>query len=286
MSYALRNTLILLATLLIMIGGSWLFLNYKFVSELEAQGVQVERKEAELQRLSASADNFLLVQERHARIKYEFENHSKELLEDNSLATVFDFLRSINRGLSYTTMNFALRDSVRNNDHGIIRVRIDGEATYRGLFNFLTIMEQSSPIVRVTDLRLAPMGREADVLSRVRYELNADFYYARGTTTTDSEIVISDNISTYMHNPFYALIHQIPDNLQELPDVDASRLVGLVRNGAYILNQRNQMEFLQIGDPVYLGTLQSVNMNERTAAFRLDRGGIRDVVVLRINETE
>lgn len=198
------------------------------------------------------------------------------------MATVYDFLRSINRGLAHTSMNFALRDSVLLSDHGIIRVRLDVEGTYRGLFNFLTILEQSKPITKVTDIRVAPRG-ELHALDRVRYEMNVDFYYARGTSRSDPDLIINTSIAPRIYNPFYPLIHAVPENEQNLPNVERSRLIGLVTNGAYIIDQTNQMRFIPVGGQVYLGSLVRVNMNEETATFRLNRGGIADVVVLRIN---
>lgn len=284
MSYALRNTLILLTTLILMIGSGWIYLNYNFGGEHENLQSQITRKERELRQFTTKANDFVMIQDRHARIIYELENHNKELLANNSVATVYDFLRSINRGLAYTSMNFALMDSVRNADHGIVQVRLDGAGTYRGLFNFLTILEQSKPITRITQLRLAPESGEYDKLERVRFEMMVDMYYARGTTTTSPDLTINTSIAPRLYNPFYPLIHSLPENDRSLVNVDDSRIVGLVQNGAYLVDQSRQMRFLQVGDAVFLGTLFRVNMNERTATFRLNRGGIADLVVLRIND--
>jgi hypothetical protein len=284
MSYALRNTLVLLATLVILIAGGWLYLSYVVNPTVTQQTSLISSKTRENTQLVAKADNFLVVQDRHTRKFYELKNHNKELLADNNVATVYDFLRSVNRGLAYTSMNFSLRDSVLNRDHGIIRVQLDGEGSYRGLFNFLSILEQSKPITKITELRLAPKTA-LDELNRVQYLMNVEFYYARGTSESTPDLLINTNIAPRIYNPFYPLVHGIPDNTEGLTDVERSRLIGLERNGAYIVDQNNRMRLITVGSQVYLGTLIRVNMNEETASFRLNKGGIVDVVVLKINES-
>lgn len=286
MSYALRNTLILLATLLLMGLGGWFFLRFSFSEDLLQQERQIQQKQQRLTQLSATADSYPEVQMMTNVSRYEFENHAKELMASSNVADVYEFLHRINRGAAFTSMNFALRDSVRNNDHGIIRVRLDGDGTYRALFNFLTILEQSKPITRITDIRMAPEGTETESLNRVRYEMNVDFYYARGGTSTNPDMLIRTSVPTRIYNPFYALVHQVPPNTDNLPDAERSRLVGLVRAGAYLIDQTGEMRFIPLGGQVYLGNLNRVNMNEQTAVFRLNRGGIRDEIVLRINESE
>ncbi|MCH8525109.1 MAG: hypothetical protein LAT52_11220 [Balneolales bacterium] len=286
MSYALRNTLILLATLVLLGIGGWFFLRFSFAEDVIQQERQIQQKEQRLSQLSATADTFEQIQLMNITKRFEFENHPKELLSSNNVADVYELLHTINRGAAFTTMNFSLRDSVRNNDHGILRVRLDGDGSYRALFNFLTILEQSKPIVRITDIRIVPEGNTTESLNRIRYELHADFYYARGGTTTDPEMLIRTSVPRRLYNPFFALVHEVPANTDNLIDVERSRLVGLVRGGAYLIDQSGELRFVPIGSRVYLGSLIRVNMNEQTAAFRLNRGGIRDDVVLRINESE
>ncbi len=285
MSYALRNTLILLTTLVLIVLGGWLYIKYNMNSVLIEQETQITQKQRDFNRFQAKADDFLPIQDRHARIRFEAENHPKELFANNSVATIFDFLRSINRGLAYTTMNFALRDSVIQPNYGIVRVRLDGEGTYRGLFNFLSVLEHSKPITRITEIRIAPVGRVED-LNRVNFEMNVDFYYARGTTKSNPDLLINTNITPFPYNPMRPLLHGIPPNTLNQTDVERSTIVGLTNNGAYLIDQNREFKFIPLNGQVYLGSLQSINMNEGTATFRLNKGGIAEVVVRKINETD
>ena len=285
MSYALRNTLILLTSLVLLAGGGWLYISYSMDSVISEQEAEITQKQAQLDQLETKANDYLIVQERHATLKYQYDNHNKELLIDNNVATVYEYLRRINRGPAFTVMNFSLQDSLLNEDHGIIRVRLDGVGDYDSFYNFLMILEQSKPISRVTNIRLAPTNNLKD-LDEVQFEMNVQMYYARGNTGTDPELLINTSIPQRLYNPLYPLVHEIPENTQNLPDVDLLQLIGLTSNGAYIIDQNREFLFLPTGSQVYLGRLTRVNQNQNSATFSLNRGGITDVVTLRVNQTQ
>lgn len=283
MSYALRNTLILLTTLVLLVTAGWLYLTYQMDIVIHDQRSELNRKRTTLNTLTTKANDYVVIQERHAAKQFESQNHNKELYPNSNVAIVFDFLRQINSGNANTVMNFALRDSVINPDHGIIRVRLDGEGAYSNLFNFILIMEQSKPVTRITNIRIAPRNL-IDNLNIVQFEMDVSFYYARGGTQTDGQLIINRLTPSNIQNPLYPLVHQAPPNTNNLPDTDRIRLVGLAGNGAYIINQNGEFMFLPIGGRVYLGSLQRVDLNQKSATFRLNRGGLPDTVVLTINE--
>lgn len=283
MSYALRNTLILLATLILMGLGGYFYIAWTMDAQIEEQEKTISTKETELTQLATKANDYLLIQERHTTIKYQAENATKELLVDNNAATIFDYLSKINSGPAFTGMNFSLRDSVLNADHGIVRVAVDGRGEYSNFYNFLLMLEQSKPIARITDIRIAPLA-ETTQLSDVVFQMNVEFYYARGATKSNPDLLINTTIPQRLYNPLYPLVHEVPSNDQNLPNVDQSRLVGLTGTGAYIIDQTGEFMFLPVGSRVYLGRLQSVNPSRNTATFELNRGGISDSVVLRITQ--
>ena len=84
-----------------------------------------------------------------------------------------------------------------------------------------------------------------------------------------------------MHNPFYPIIHQLPPNSKDLPDVEKSRLVGISERNIYLVDQNGKVRTLDIGDKVYLGHLESIDTNDKSATFYLNKGGIFDKVTLK-----
>lgn len=282
MSYALRNTLVLLTTLLLMAIGGWLYMMFYIDPQLVKLEAEIASKENDLSILSATAETYPLVRDQHAQIRFEYENQQKELFEDHNVASVFEFLRRVNSGSAYTQMNFAFQDSVANADHGIIKVQLVGEGSYESFFSFLTILEQSRPITKITNLRIAPVN-ELQKLGHIQFDMNVEFYYARGGTITDYTLLINRTMPANIYNPFYPLLHDVPPNFGDLPDVENMRIVGLTSRGVYIIDQNNEFKFLPVGSRVYLGRLVRVNLSRSTATFELNKGGIPDVVTLSIS---
>lgn len=277
MSYALRNTLILLTTLILMGVGGWLYMTYAMDSTLIDQEREISQKQSQLNQLTTKASDYVMIQDRHTTLKYRYENHNKELLENNDIATVFEYLRRINEDHAATVMNFSLQDSVLRPDHGILQVRLDGTGPYRNFFNFLTILEQSKPIARITNLRVAPVT-EIDRIDDINFEMNIHFYYARGNTRSDPDLLIISSVPERIHNPMHALVHESPPNISNLPEVDVLRVIGLSASGIYIIDQNGAFKFLPTGSQVYLGRLTRVNLNNNTATFDMNRGGIRETL--------
>ena len=116
--------------------------------------------------------------------------------------------------------------------------------------------------------------------------MNVQMYYARGITESDPELLINTTIPQRLYNPLYPLVHEVPSNTQNFPDVDALQLIGLTSNGAYIIDQNREFMFLPTGSQVYLGRLSRVNLTQNTATFNLNRGGIADVVTLSVNQSQ
>ncbi|MDR9410662.1 MAG: hypothetical protein RI573_17590, partial [Balneolaceae bacterium] len=87
-------------------------------------------------------------------------------------------------------------------------------------------------------------------------------------------------------NPYYPLIRPIPPNEENLPNVEASRLIALTGRTAHIIDQTGVLKRLTIGDRVYLGRLSNINLDAREVIFQLNRGGIADTVTLTFSQSQ
>ncbi|MDZ7718736.1 MAG: hypothetical protein U5K72_07975 [Balneolaceae bacterium] len=58
MKYSIRNTIILLLTLAIMVGGGWLYIHNRFDEDIENTRVTLNEKQAELEEVQNLADQF------------------------------------------------------------------------------------------------------------------------------------------------------------------------------------------------------------------------------------
>lgn len=283
MSYALRNTLILLSTLVIMITGGWLFLRQYPDKELKAYETVIAQREKDLATFKSKTEGFELVREQYIRTLYRKENYNKELFGSNNVAEIFDFIRRLNDGPAYTQLNFSTVDSVTTDNYGYVTIQLDGSSSYRNFYAFLNRIEQSRPIMKVIKLQVQPKTA-IDELQDVVFILTARVFYARGSTTSSSLRTILSDIPSIRHNPLAPLIHAIPSNTDNLSNLESSRLVAVTSGSAYIVDQSGRMVRIDVGGRVYLGFLERVSQSSGSATFRLNKGGIEETMTLRIGQ--
>lgn len=277
---SIRNTLILAFTLILIVGGGWLLLGYIFnheIEELEAQRVQ---KEQELDAYVETAELYEEAVLELNRQHYIRDNYAKELFYNHRSGNVYDYIRQLNRGIAFTNFNYSIRDSVAHDYHGVVTVELRGEGEYRNLVNFVHRIEHSSAIMHIASLQIGNIS-ELEKLSRVTFEMLLELYYNRDDQLEyRPRMALADPIGDIGHNPFFPLFHPVPPNVDNLVNVDESRLVGMTSRFILVRDQDGQLKRLTLGDPVYLGTLQQIDTETVEATFHLNRGGIFDRVRL------
>lgn len=278
MSYSLRNTLLLAATLLLMIciGSLWLYFgSYKELNQLEEKN-EVQR--AELVRLNAIAIRFKEVFDQNENLTHRIDHYPKTLFPSHRLPHLYDYLRLADRGSVF--MNFTFSDSTAQGNHGRMRFNIDGVSDYRQLRDFIYTVEHSSPTVRITDLQLRPTSNQ-DNLHEVGFRMNLTAYYNRGGRNVIPHY--AEQIRGELpHNPFFPLIHGIAPNANNMIEPERSRLQAIADQAIFLYDQGNQLRRVGIRDRVHLGYLESISAERREATFLLNKGGIIERVTLRI----
>lgn len=286
MKYSIRNTLILLLTLILMAVGGWLYIQNEFNEDIELARENLSLLENDFREVQNRASMFATAQANYNEALFARLHHPKELLRDHSSSNFYDYLQQLNRDISFTQLNYTFSDSTRNEDHGIINVTLQGEGRYENLVNFLYRIEFSRPLVQVRSVQLDNIT-DVERLDKVNFQVALGGYYRRGNWTNyQAELEPSGPLGEILHNPYYPLIHEVPPNAENLPNIDSSRLVVLTGNRAHIIDQNGTLQRLSIGDRVYLGRLTAINMQRGEAIFQLNRGGIRDRIVLRLHQRE
>jgi Tfp pilus assembly protein PilO len=306
MSYAVRNTLILLATIIVLFAGGWAFIRYFYEDPIIQQKADIEQKRADLLVYTDKTAQYMTVEEQLRTARFQYENHTKQFFSNNNVAVMFDYLRTINQGSAQTSMNFTLIDSVLQDQYGIIRVKLSGGGSYDAFFNFMSVLEQSKPMTKITEMRISSHADNAGT-EFILFESTVNFYFTRATSIINPALLINFETLRAIHNPFNPLVkfepsggsspepivtentsqqpsNAPPPNREGLPDVYRSTLVGLVRSGVYLEDQQRQIVYIPIGGRVYLGTLEEISLARKTATFRLNRGGSTESVTLQISE--
>lgn len=282
MSYGLRNTLILLFFLLLINGSGFAYFHFFQKVEIEELEERQDRLEQEYQQSVETAEMVPMLREQFEEATSIIENFNKTIFSNNNADEVFRYLTLINAGTNIN-FNFTFRDSTSSEQYGIIDSEITGTGPYRNVVRFINAIEYSEPVQRINNITLTPAG-ESEGYQNVNFTFNLQSHYDRvdvfDNNNRTPDIAFRSNQSN--HNPYYPLIRNIPENEDDLPDVEASRLIGVRANAIYLIDQNGRMITLRENDNVYLGRVEDINMQQGSATFRLNKGGIIDVVTLEV----
>lgn len=284
MSYAVRNTIILLVTLFIIIGlgaaYSQIYLKNK-INDLENE---LSAKQSDLNsKQNINADYAELITTYEAALGV-IENYDKVLYESNKPDNVFDFLNKINQYEGNKVFfDFVYSDSIPDNQYGILESSIVGFGDYGDVVDFINSIEHSQLLNKVSEVIISPPRAEDDI-NDVNFSFILESYYQKtailDSIGTDYAILKDSEVSTF--NPLYPLIlPSIPNNTEGLINVNSARIIGVTGSRVF-LSESGKVISLKVGDKVYLGYLESIDIQQKKATFNLNKGGIQEVVTLEV----
>ncbi len=285
MSYAIRNTLILLVTLSLILGLGFSYSKFFLESKIEDLENSLVAKRNDLNSKEDINIQFTELNERYQAALEVISNYDKILFSSNKPDDVFDFLNRVNEeGGSQIYYDYIYTDSIPSSEYGIIESSIAGYGQYNALTDFVNRIEHSQLLNKVSNLTISP-ARQDDDLRTVNFSFDLESYYEK-TNLFDSlgrnfSINLDEDISNY--NPLYPLIQPtVQANVNGLTDVRGSRLIGMTDNRVFVRDQTGRILSLKEGDRVYLGSLVSIDLQNKKATFNLDIGGIEEVVTLEV----
>lgn len=349
MRYAIRNSIILFVILVLFGAGGWTYMHYTQDEQIAKWQHNLQRAQNELADINSLIDQYDPVHEKLVNRRKDYLAYNKMLFPENSQSIIYGFLNSINHGRSYIDYDLNYLDTKDFARYGIVRTGLKGTGYFRNLFRFVTALEQSGPLNKITMLHIETID-EPGSIGKVKIQMQIESYFAKHPKDTDysdrlwvkpaivqtystpndtaplevslkqgtilSQLkqqgeytyvkfgklqgwISADDITdkakaldlhikrvsaSRMYNPFYPLIHSIPKNDEGLVDVDQSSLIALSAETAYLIDQTGNLVNLNIGDEVYLGWLKKIDQMKQTAHFTLNRGGVIEKVVLKVDD--
>jgi hypothetical protein len=245
-------------------------------------------KQQDFNSKKATSDAFPQLNQTYQQALRIVENADKSLFTSPDPDDVYDYLNYISNSSTSSKVyfDFVFVDSTQQDQYGILRVDINGYGKYQNVVNFINKVENSQLLNKITGLSLVPPGgNEVEELRDITFGFTLESYYERiaiqdGIQATD-QLVLDESISTF--NPFYPLIRTvIESNDENLVNIEQSRLIGITGSRIFIVDQGGNVVSLRRGDNVYLGKLESIDLNKKSATFNLNKGGITELVTLEI----
>jgi Tfp pilus assembly protein PilO len=289
LSYGVRNTIILLVALLLLGGGAFAYIQFIQVPEIERLETNLQEKQQDYNNKKAISDAFPQLNENYQNALSIIENYDKSLYKTPNPDDVFDYLNYIRNSSQDLTVYFDFNfvDSTAQDQYGIIRSNLNGYGNYVNVVNFINTIENSQLLNKVSGLSLVPPGgnNEGQEITDITFNFTLESYYERipiqENVTRTNVLTRNEQVSTY--NPFYPLIQPtVPPNTDNLINVEQSRIIGMTASRIFIVDQGGSVQSLTVGDDVYLGSLQSIDINNKSATFNLNKGGITELVTLEI----
>ncbi|HCT52163.1 MAG TPA: hypothetical protein DF712_06845, partial [Balneola sp.] len=239
MSYAIRNSLILLVTLLIIAGAAFSYINFVQKSEIQQLTSELEALNRDFNTKTNIRDQYQPLLERFNKAKEIVQNYDKKLYSNNNPDDVYDYLSEINDDNLELFYDFTYQDSIVQEQYGIIQSRIVGTGIYADFVTFINKIENSLYLNKVENVSIRPATGEASQ-DYVNFNLTLNSYYQKIDFETAADLTqkfrVNPNISVF--NPLKPLIlNTIPGNVDNLTNIEQSRLIGLTSTRVFIINQ-------------------------------------------------
>ncbi len=292
MPYVIRNSIIL-AVLLILVGGAGAGYIY-FYQEPRVEEILAERKQIQEQLGDADDlfDRLVSVQERVEVLNSSWRARPKTLPVEEIASNTNVYLNDILAFSTELDLNVFTEEEVQQNGCGYTRYHLAGQGPFESFARLVQYLEHGPRLIKLTNIDVREVHSVDDEQGRIRHTVQFDIdmlaYFSTQKPFADTlqiRTIASTTIPGIGHNPFRSLVvPDIPPNTFNLPNVEQSTLLAIMKGRAFISDQSNQLIMLSEGDEVYLGYVSKIMPERRQVLFLLNKGGIieRYMLTLRL----
>lgn len=213
----------------------------------------------------------------------------------------------------FETFDVVFAGANRTSDYSFYTFNVSGRGYFSNLYRLIWELENGRQLYRVRDLSLDHIDlmttdretKRERLEVMVSFTLRIDAYYdgiegasapvAPGGTLVQGENVPADQVTALpvvpasllparqpASNPFFpGILETIPPNTYGLLDLEQAQLVSIVGQKA-VFQEEGVFRTVVEGDAIYLGRIVTVDPREGRVVAHLNKGGIYDEVVLRL----
>lgn len=294
MSYAFRNTLVLIVLVLILCGGGsyWVFLHQQ--GEIEKLNAEIADLSSRLGNMSTLMDQYEAASDRLMEITAKWNSRYKVIPVQDFSGETNAYLNDILNLGAFVKLDVQYSDGQRSDKYGYNVYSLRGEGTFGNLYNFIWYVENRPRLFKIegVDLRETTLKDETEKVARngVAFDVQVRAYYssvANFAKASPFDVGKEFSPNRMNENPFYPLIRmEIPPNLRGLLEIDRAFLQAIMQGTAYVVDGKGKIWVMKEGDEVYLGYLSRIDMEKGQAEFTLNKGGITEKVILRIKSNK
>ena len=288
MNKKLRSTLSVLGLLLliVIIGGGYIFIFQR--SDLNDKNEKLNEMNANSYDPVELAARSEQLKVRSAILDSVLQSRKFNIPKNISSIKFYNFINNVVSNFSeHTHVNIEFRKREKQKDFFIYEYKITGSGFYNEVFRLIYSIEQSKELKKITTLNMGNMiqtDEEGIPLFLVSFDMNSQVYFSNDSRFAPEELVENDLRTGPIYDAFYPLIrNEIPPNIDELLDVQGSKLLALIPEGAFIADTHGNTYLVWEGVQVYLGYLTQIDYEENTVSFILNKGGIIEKITLELD---
>ncbi|MCX8010253.1 MAG: hypothetical protein N3A61_03815 [Ignavibacteria bacterium] len=289
MSYKFRNALILffLFLLILLSIGYVVFIRKPAtLKEKQEKLTQLTQQVSDIESLDKILDS---LKKEIQQINLTLSKSRKTIAYREPINDTYAHLISITRFFSPRTIadiEYDKTDTLGN--IAIDRFSIKGYGEFDDLYRMIFSLERSKFLYKIKNLNLRG-GTTTNKAGKVEHQLNFDFkvesYFSTNKTAgyvkSDAAFKNFQTITNFFRP---LIVPDLPPNENNLLEVDGAVVLAIFPDGVLIKDKSGNSYNLTEGDEVYLGYLTLIDSDNQQCEFLLNKGGIIEKVILRLEE--
>lgn len=291
MNRKLKNTLILIALLLIIVvaGGLFTFLSQKSdidvrKKKLNDLNLNAYNTEELIEQLNTLKDRVIELDSILALRKFNIpvDLHQSEF---------YNFINKVSFNFApQSFVNIEYQDIIIEKHYKYYTYKLSGTAFFNDVYKMIYAVEQSKELKKITSLgfdNLVKVDKDGIPKYFISYTISCSVYYSDNDQFASSVSKENRLTPNSLYDIFYPLIrNDIPPNFDDLLDVQSAELLALIPEGAFLADSKGTTYLLWEGDKVYLGYLTEIDYDENVVHFVLNKGGIIEKITLSLEKKE
>lgn len=199
----------------------------------------------------------------------------------------YSFLAAQTPGLS--DLSYVNMEYMGNEPEGgfnVLKYKLSGQCSFFELWKMIYAIEESKELKKVQNVTFSQnvvFDEDKSPYYFVNFALEVKVYTSPDDRFTSTKFTENDLKAEKIYNIFYPKLRtEIEPNIYELLEVKNAKLLAMLPDGAFLMDERGRTYVLAEGDEVYLGFLTRIDRETNSVSFVLNKGGVIETVTIRL----
>jgi len=199
----------------------------------------------------------------------------------------YSFLAAQTPGLSdLSYVNMEYLGILMDGSFIVHKYKLSGQASFNELWRMIYAIEESKELKKVSTVTFSQnvvFDEDKSPYYFVNFSFEVKVYTSTDDRFTSTKFTENNLKAANIYNIFYPKVRtEIEPNIYDLLDVKNSKLLALLPDGAFLMDERGRTYVLAEGDEVYLGFLTRIDRESNSVTFVLNKGGVIETVTIRL----